>query len=59
MIGVEAWPNYFTGGALLVYSPIPGGAAAAIITKGLGILKFVTTTGPDIRCVKDIVLHDN
>ena len=27
-------------------------AAVAIITKGLGILKFVTTTGPDIRCAK-------
>jgi len=30
----------------------PGRQSAAIITKGLGILKLVTTTGPDIRCVK-------
>ena len=30
----------------------PGRQSSAIIIKGLGILKFVTTTGPDIRCVK-------
>ena len=61
MIGVEAWPNYFTGSALLVYSPNPGGGSGSgdhKRTRDSKICDHVRTTRVQILSASELFLKN-